>query len=90
MGLKKIVITLGEKGVFYTDGKKEIYLKASPVKAIDTTGAGDAFNGGLVYGLLKNKSIEDILKLANKVAGLSTTKLGAGNAMPSINDLEDF
>lgn len=90
LGLKKIVITLGEKGVFYTDGKKEIYLKASPVKAIDTTGAGDAFNGGLVYGLLKNKSIEDILKLANKVAGLSTTKLGAGNAMPSINDLEDF
>ena len=90
LGLKKIVITLGEKGVFYTDGKKEIYLKASPVKAIDTTGAGDAFNGGLVYGLLKNKSIEDILKLANKVAGLSTTKLGAGNAMPSINDLEDI
>ena len=90
LGLKKIVITLGEKGVFYTDGKKEIYLKASPVKAIDTTGAGDAFNGGLVYGLSENKSIEDILKLANKVAGLSTTKLGAGNAMPSINDLEDF
>ena len=71
LGIKKIIITLGEKGLFYSDGKEEIYLKASAVKAIDTTGAGDAFNGGLAYGLSKEKPIKECLELANKVAGIS-------------------
>ena len=72
---------------FYTDGKEEIYLKASSVKAIDTTGAGDAFNGGLAFGLSKDKPISECLELANKVAGISTTKLGAGDAMPFLKDI---
>ena len=87
LGLKKVIITLGEKGLFYSDGKEEIYLKATPVKAIDTTGAGDAFNGGLAFALSENYPIKDCLKFANKVAGLSTKKLGAGNAMPMLKDL---
>ena len=87
IGIKKIIITLGEKGLFYSDGKEEIYLQATPVKAIDTTGAGDAFNGGLAFGLSKEKPIKECLELANKVAGISTTKLGAGDAMPFIKDL---
>ena len=87
LGIKKVIITLGEKGLFYTDGKEEIYLKASSVKAIDTTGAGDAFNGGLAFGLSKDKPINECLELANKVAGVSTTKLGAGDAMPFLKDI---
>ena len=87
VGVKRVIITLGEKGLFYSDGKKNIYLNASSVKAIDTTGAGDAFNGALAFGLSKEKPIEDCLELANKVAGLSTTKLGAGDAMPLYDDL---
>ena len=86
-GIKRVIITLGEKGLFYSDGEKNIYLKACSVNAVDTTGAGDAFNGGLAYGLSKEKPIEDCLELANKVAGLSTTKLGAGEAMPFYDDL---
>ena len=88
LGIKKIIITLGEKGLFYSDGKEETYFKASAVKAIDTTGAGDAFNGGLAFGLSKEKPIKECLELANKVAGLSTTKLGAGDAMPFIHDIK--
>ena len=87
MGIKKVIITLGEKGLFYSDGKEEIYLKANPVKAVDTTGAGDAFNGALAFGLLKNKPIKYCLDLANKVAGISTTKLGAGDSMPFFKEL---
>jgi ribokinase len=87
LGLKKVIITLGEKGLFYSDGKEEVYLKATLVKAIDTTGAGDAFNGGLAFALSQNKSIKDSLNLANKIAGLSTLKFGAGNAMPTLKDL---
>ena len=88
LGIKKIIITLGEKRLFYSDGKEQIYLKASAVKAIDTTGAGDAFNGGLAFSLLKEKPIKDCLEFANKVAGISTTKLGAGDAMPFIQDIK--
>ena len=86
-GVKKVIITLGEKGLFYSDREDEIYLKAHSVKAVDTTGAGDAFNGGLAFGLSKGKSIKECLELANKVAGVSTTKLGAGNAMPYLGDI---
>ena len=88
LGIKKVIITLGEKGLFYSDGKEEISLKANAVKAIDTTGAGDAFNGGLAFSLLKEKPIKDCLEFANKVAGISTTKLGAGDAMPFIQDIK--
>ncbi len=88
LGIKKVIITLGEKGLFYSDSKEEIYLKASNVKAVDTTGAGDAFNGALAFSLSKEKPIKECLELANKVAGLSTLKLGAGDAMPFIGDLD--
>ena len=87
-GLKKVIITLGEKGLFYSDGNEDIYLKATPVKAIDTTGAGDAFNGVLAFALSQNKSIKNALNLANQAAGLSTTKLGAGNSMPRLRNLD--
>ncbi|MAC45131.1 MAG: ribokinase [Pelagibacteraceae bacterium] len=87
MGIKKVIITLGEKGLFYSDGKEEIYMKASPDKAVDTTGAGDAFNGAFSFALLKGKKIKDCLEMANKVAGISTKKLGAGDSMPFLNDV---
>ena len=73
--------------MFFSDGKEEISIKATSDKAIDTTGAGDAFNGALAFGLSQNKSIRACLELANKVAGLSTTKLGAGDGMPFIKDI---
>ena len=87
MGIKKVIITLGEKGLFYSDGEEEIYMKASSDKAVDTTGAGDAFNGGFSFALLKGKKIKECLNIANKVAGLSTTKLGAGDSMPTLEDI---
>ena len=58
------------------------------MKAIDTTGAGDAFNGGLAFCLSQEKPIKECLELANKVAGISTTKLGAGDSMPFIQDIK--
>ena len=89
LGLKKVVITMGEKGLFYKDYKDEFYIKAIPLKKVlDTTGAGDAFNGGLAFALSRGDPIKKALKLANNVAALSTLKLGAGKAMPSLNDLK--
>ncbi|MDC2970106.1 ribokinase [Candidatus Pelagibacter sp.] len=89
MGIKNVIITLGEKGLYFFNGKEEIYMEAIQVKAIDTTGAGDAFNGGFSFALLKGKKIKDCLEFANKVAGLSTTKLGAGDSMPNLKELNN-
>ena len=89
MGVKNVIITLGEKGLYYFNGKEEIYIEANQVKVIDTTGAGDAFNGGFSFALLKGKKIKDCLEFANKVAGLSTTKLGAGDSMPNLKELNN-
>jgi ribokinase len=89
LGVKRVIITLGEKGLFYSDGKEDIYIKALSLNNVkDTTGAGDAFNGALAYALSENKTIKESLKLANQAAGLSTLKSGAGNAMPFFKDLE--
>ena len=91
LGVKKSIITLGEKGLFYFDGQKQNYIAAEKsIKAIDTTGAGDAFNGALAFALANNEKIKDALMIANKVAGLSTQKLGAGNSMPSLKELKNF
>ena len=90
LGIKKIIITLGEKGLFYSDGKEEIFLKATSVKAIDTTGAGDAFNGAFSVALAKSLKIVDALEFSNKVAGISTTKEGAANSMPTYEEVEVY
>ena len=87
MGIKNVIITLGDKGLFYSNGKKDIYIKANKVKAIDTTGAGDAFNGAFSLALLRGKAIKECLEFANTVAGLSTSKLGAGDSMPTLEEI---
>ena len=53
-----------------------------------TIGAGDAFNGGFAFALSQNKSINEALKFANVVGGLSTTKQGAGTAMPTLSEVQ--
>lgn len=87
MGIKNVIITLGDKGLFYSNGKKDIHIKANKVKAIDTTGAGDAFNGAFSLALLRGKAIKECLEFANTVAGLSTSKLGAGDSMPTLEEI---
>ena len=67
LGVKKAIITLGEKGLFYSDGKEDIYIKALSLKnVIDTTGAGDAFNGGFAFALSQDKKIKECLNIAKK------------------------
>ena len=82
-----IIYKMGEKvsKVYTKDSEQDFGI--FNVQAIKPTGAGDAFNGGLAFGLFKEKPIKECLELANKVAGISTTKLGAGDAMPFIKDL---
>ena len=81
-GVKKVVITWGKNGVYANDGKREVKVPISPVKAIDTTGAGDAFNGGFVVALAEGQDFFRSVVFGSVVAGLSVTKFGTAPSMP--------
>ena len=81
-GVKRVVITLGDRGVYVHDGQIGRLLPARDVHAVDTTGAGDAFNGGLVTALAEGKSIWDACEFAIALASLSVQRLGTTPSMP--------
>ena len=89
-GLETCICTRGGRAVeFYTDGK----LKRLPVPdrdiPVDTTGAGDVFCGGLVYGLTKNMKMESAINFAINASSLSTTKHGVLHSFPSLKEIEE-
>ena len=81
-GVKNVVITMGSLGAFATDGKKSELVPRLNVNAIDTTGAGDAFNGGFVMALSEGRDLFEALRYGNATGALSVTKLGTAPAMP--------
>ena len=91
-GVKNIVITLGSRGVYFANSNESFFIDALKLKSevLDTTGAGDAFNGALSVALSNEYNIKDAVIFANKVGGISTTKLGAANAMPTFEEVEKY
>lgn len=87
-GVENVVITLGSRGCFWKSGSRELWLSPPKVNAIDTTAAGDAFNGGLVAYLAQGLPFEEALRYAILVGSLSTTKRGAQSSMPSREEVE--
>ena len=85
LGVKNVLITLGEKGVYYENANESHFIPALDLKGkvVDTSGAGDAFNGSFATALCENKSIVDSIKFANAYAGISTTRIGTANSMPT-------
>lgn len=89
-GIESVVITLGAQGAYVRSGDKDAVIERLSVDAVDTTGAGDAFNGGLVTALAEGKDIFDAARFANVVGALSVTKKGASLAMPTREEIEEF
>jgi len=83
-----VAATLGNRGVLAYFRGEYIYSPAFKIDCRDTTGAGDAFHGGFLYGLLAGYSVEATLRFANAVAGLKCRDLGARTALPSRNEVE--
>lgn len=83
----KIVLTLGENGVIYSDGN--IYVKQDIFKAnvVDTTAAGDTFTGYFISGLVDNLSIEECLSRAAMASSITVSRHGAAQSIPTIDEL---
>lgn len=82
MGIGHAVITLGKNGALCTDGKESVHVPGLCVKAVETTGAGDAFNGGFVAALAEGRDMKTALQFANCTGALSVTKPGAATSAP--------
>lgn len=91
MGVRDVIITLGSQGAFLlqNDGTSRMFPTID-VKVVDTTGAGDAFNGGLATALAEGKSMQDAMLFATAVASLSVTKVGTAPSMPMRKEVDDF
>jgi ribokinase len=89
-GVKNVVVTMGKSGVFVMTPERSEMIPSMRVKAIDTTGAGDAFNGGFVTALSEGKDIFEAARFGNAVGALSVTKIGTAPAMPHRSDIDQF
>ena len=87
MGVKNVIITLGVRGVFYTNGTDEVFVPSIKVKAVETTGAGDAFNGGFATAIAEGADIQRALQFATCTAAISVTRVGSSPSMPKRDEI---
>lgn len=87
---EKLVITQGENGVLAYENGQELKVPAYPVDPVDTTGAGDAFNGAFAYKIGAGSTLKDSIRYANSVAALSVLKAGAQSGLPTKREVEAF
>jgi ribokinase len=87
-GVKIVAVKLGAGGCYVTDGRERHFIEAFKVKVVDTTGAGDAFCAGFLYGLLNGKSLYECGKTGNFVASRCVMKMGARTGLPFAKDLK--
>ncbi|MBE0655638.1 MAG: ribokinase [Bacteroidales bacterium] len=82
-----VIITLGENGAFYFHDELEKHVEGYKVNVVDTTAAGDTFNGFLAVSLAQGDELEFAVRMANKAASLSVTRLGAQPSIPYIDEV---
>lgn len=83
MGVKNVLVTMGDKGAMVVSQEGTFVYSGRQVKAVDTTAAGDTFNGGFVAGLAEGMSVADAIGFANVAAALSVSRKGAQSSIPT-------
>lgn len=98
LGIKLLVVTLGERGCYYTNGTASGYIDGFAVNVVDTLGAGDAFVAAMLMQLMKHEDIQTldaphldtIMRYANAAGALATQKVGVIPALPTPDEIEQF
>ncbi|WGV98758.1 ribokinase [Vibrio sp. YMD68] len=89
-GIEIVMITLGVKGVWLSNNGRGELIPGFKVDAIDTTAAGDTFNGALITGLLEDMQLESAIKFAHAAAAISVTRFGAQTSIPTREEVDAF
>lgn len=92
LGCNNLIITLGKKGALLTTREKQVLIPTKEVEMVDATGAGDAFIGAIIALVLADNkmSMEEIIKIANLVGGITTTRIGALESIPTWDEIEKY
>jgi len=86
-GVRNVIITMGSSGAFMSTGNNSKMISVIPAKALDTTAAGDIFNGALAVALSEGKEIDEAVVFANKASAISVTRMGAQASAPYRNEI---
>jgi ribokinase len=86
-GVKVVIITLGSKGALLFTGNEAILIPAPEVDALDTTAAGDVFNGAIAVAISEGMNLEEAVNFACKAASISVTRMGAQSSAPSRSEI---
>ncbi|AFU19977.1 ribokinase [Actinobacillus suis] len=86
-GIQTVLITLGSKGAFLSENGNGEIIAGFKVTPVDTTAAGDTFNGALAVALLEGKSMRDAVMFAHKASSISVTRMGAQSSIPTREEL---
>ncbi len=86
-GAGAVILTLGERGSLLVNAQGSTYVSATSVRAVDTTGAGDAFIGSLAYFLAAGKSLAEAMRRANHIAAISVQASGTQTSFPTADQL---
>src|SRR5688572_20632027 len=89
-GPRGVVLKLGDRGCFYSDGVTEIHCPSFAVEAVDATAAGDTFNGALAVTLGEGRSVREALRFANAAAAVCVTRWGAQDSIPVRAEVDAF
>jgi ribokinase len=89
-GVKHVVVTLGKKGAVWATGSKERFFPPCRVTPVDSTAAGDAFNGALACALAHGRPMEEAIRFANAAGALTVTRRGAQRALPAREEIEEL
>ncbi len=90
IGVKRLLMTRGDAGVYYIDNQKEIIYPAYTVQAVDTTAAGDAFIGALAVAFVKGEEMDSAIRDGLAAGALAVTRAGAQTSLPTLQELEHF
>ena len=90
MGVCNVIITLGAKGALVFDGEHCEVVPAYKIQAVDTTAAGDVFNGALVVALSEGRTLPEAVRFACKASAISVTRSGAQNSVPYRTEVDVF
>jgi ribokinase len=90
LGLPMVTVTQGERGSITFSHGEIMRISALPVQAVDTTGAGDVFHGGYIYGLLQGWELCKTVRFASAMAALKCTRIGGRDGIPALPEIRQF
>lgn len=89
-GVKNVLVTMGKKGALFVNREKEELFPARKVSAVDTTAAGDCFNGAFVVALAEGRELDEAVMFANAASSIAVTRNGAQTSIPAREEVEEI